>query len=111
MNKPQEVAEAQNNFFLDKISLIKENLPPPVIDPLAALRRLMVGRPCSFSFSAVHPDDVEKVISGLSNSSSFGLDQIDTFIIKLAKPYILPALTHIVNLSLSTQVFPTAWKK
>ena len=111
VNKPQEVAETQNQYFLDKIRLIRENLPPPLIDPLALLRSLMVGRSCSFSFSVVHPDEVEKVMSGLSNSSSFGLDQIDTYIIKLVRLDILPALTHIVNLSLSTQEFPTNWKK
>ena len=111
VSKPQDVAEAQNNFFLDKITLIRENLPPPTSDPLAVLKSMMVGRSCSFSFSAVHPDEVGKIISGLKNTTSFGLDQIDTYIIKLAKPIITPALTHIVNLSLSTQKFPTSWKK
>ena len=80
-------------------------------DPLAKLKSLMEGRKCSFSFRAAHPDEVEKVVSGLSNSSSFGLDEIDTSIIKLIKPDILPALTHIVNLSIATGVFPTFWKK
>ena len=59
----------------------------------------------------VHPDEVVKVVSGLSNSSSFGLDEIDTTIIKLIKPDILPALTHIVNLSIATGFFPAFWKK
>ena len=59
----------------------------------------------------MHPDEVEKVIGGLSNSSSFGMDEIDTYIIQLVKQDILSALTHVVNLSLSTQVFPTVWKK
>ena len=111
VNKPQEVAEAQNHFFLDKITLIRENLPAPVIDPLAVIRSLMAGRKCSFSFSAVHPDNIDKVISGLSNSSSFGLDQIDTYTIKLVKNDLVPALTHIVNLSLSSKTFPSSWKK
>ena len=59
----------------------------------------------------MHPDEVEKILSSLSNSTSFGLDMIDTFIIKLAKEDILPAITHIINLSISTKVFPTLWKK
>jgi hypothetical protein len=108
LSKPPDVADAQNQFFLDKISMIREN---PTSDPLAVLRSLMVGRTCSFSFAAVHPDEVGKIVSGLKNSKSFGLDQIDNFIIKLIKPNITPALTHIVNLSLSTQKFPTNWKK
>ena len=61
--------------------------------------------------SVVHPDEVEKIISNLSNSSSFGLDLIDTFIIKLVKAEILPALTHIINLSIFTRTYPSLWKK
>ena len=109
--KPQEIAEAQNSYFLEKISLIRENLPAALSDPLTKLKSLMEGRTCSFSFRAAHPEEVEKVVSGLSNSTSFGLDEIDTSIIKLIKPEILPALTHMVNLSITTGVFPTLWKK
>ena len=47
----------------------------------------------------------------MSNSSSFGLDYIETKNIKLIKPEILPAIVHIVNLSISTQKFPTPWKR
>ena len=50
-------------------------------------------------------------MSNLSNSASFGLDEIDTYIIKLIKDDITPAFTHIINLSLTTNVYPEAWKK
>ena len=36
---------------------------------------------------------------------------IDTSIIKLVKAEILPAVTHILNLSITTRKFPSAWKK
>ena len=71
----------------------------------------MQGRTSSFSLSSVHPGEVDIIIASLSNSSSFGLDMIDTYIIKLIKPEILPALTHIINLSISTRKFPDFWKK
>ena len=51
------------------------------------------------------------MISGLSNSSSFGWEEIDTYIIKLIAKDILPAITHIVNLSISNASFPTSWKR
>ena len=35
---------------------------------------------------------------------------IDTFSVKLAAPYILPVLTHIINLSILTNKFPSSWK-
>ena len=111
IGKPQEVAEAQNEYFLNKIRQIRNEMSPPVTDPLSVLRSLLKGRTCSFTFKPVHPDDVEKVITSLSNSNSFGLDEIDTYIIKLIKSEILPPLTHIVNISLSSSEFPSAWKK
>ena len=49
--------------------------------------------------------------SRLLNSKSTGLDCIDTNTIKLVIDEILPALTHVVNLSLSTQEFPAIYKQ
>ena len=109
LTKPQAVA--QNEYFLDKITTIRENLPPPTSDPLQKLKYLMKEHSCSFSLSAVHPDVVEKIISALSNSSPFGLDNINTFAIKLIKKEIVPALTHIINLSISSREFPLYWKR
>ena len=45
-----------------------------------------------------------------TDSKSSGLDSIDTLILKLAGPNIFPALTHIINLSIATQQFPSSWK-
>ena len=111
VSKPQDVADAQNKYFVEKINLLRNGLPPPVIDPLQTLKALMQGRNCSFSLSCVHPSEVDQVISSLSNSASFGMDMIDTYIVKLIKDDILPALTHIINLSITSKTFPTSWKK
>ena len=104
LTRSEDIASALNKFFLDKVRKIKENLPLPTVDPLEKLKNLMVKRTSSFELQAVHPDLVGKVIDGLKNSSSFGLDYIDTKIIKLVKPAILPALTHVINYSLPTNL-------
>ena len=39
------------------------------------------------------------------------MDNIDTYIVKLIKAEILPAITHVINLSISSKKFPAAWKK
>jgi hypothetical protein len=41
---------------------------------------------------------------------SCGTDNIDSYVIKLAKHELLPAITHIVNLSISKKCFPEQWK-
>ena len=59
----------------------------------------------------VSPDDVLKVVNGLKNSKSTGTDNIDTWVIKLVASDILPALTHIINLSILQSKFPSMWKQ
>ena len=110
-NKPAEVADCQNHFFINKVQLIRDEMPAPISDPLSKLRELMASRKCSFSLHTVHPDEVSKLISDLKNTNSVGLDLIDTRIIKLIQPEILPALTHVINLSISKQEFPAFWKR
>ena len=60
--------------------------------------------------SCVYPDEVIKIMGNLSNSAAFGLDEIDTSTLKLIKEEIAPAVTHIINLSITTKEFPEAWK-
>ena len=40
LNKPSEIADCQNEFFVNKVKYIRENLPAQVSDPLAKLRLL-----------------------------------------------------------------------
>ena len=43
-------------------------------------------------------------------SKSCGLDCIDSYILNLAKEELIPAITHIVNLSIMERKFPSQWK-
>ena len=67
----------------------------------------MENRNSVLSFKFVHPDEVKKVILGLKNSKSCGFDNIDTYALKLAVDEILPAVTHIINISLQQWTFPS----
>ena len=58
----------------------------------------MVDRKRSFSLSRVHPNQVDTIISNLTNTYAFGFDQIDTLLIKLIKRRIVPAVSHILKL-------------
>ena len=58
----------------------------------------------------VTPDEVTEIIAGLKNTKSTGMDFIDTWVVKLIAREIVPALTHIVNLSILKAEFPNPWK-
>ena len=50
------------------------------------------------------------IIKDLNNSKASGIDNIDTYILKLIRKIIVPSVCHILNLSLQTNKFPTKWK-
>ena len=100
-----------NNFFIGKVDNLRKKLSPSSGDPLLLVRKLMRHRTCSLNLKPVHPDQVLEIISKLKSSSSCGIDDIDSHIIKLVKREITPVITHIVNLSISQQAFPSMWKK
>ena len=110
INSPDDLASTMNDFFINKVKKHRQNLPPSRNDPLENLKRVMSARTCTFSIKSAHPDDVLEIVKNLKNSKSTGLDNLDVRTLKLIIEDILPALTHIINLSLTTLVFPNIWK-
>jgi hypothetical protein len=110
VNKPKALAECMNSYFTSKVRDLRENLPPNQLNPLSLVENLMKNRTCSFSLKPVHPDEIEKIISSLKSTNSCGLDNIDSYVIKLEKTELVPVITHIINLSISQHTFPVAWK-
>ena len=99
-----------NTYFIEKVRLLRNSINAIDHDPLYKLRDSMKDRNCSLLFKAVHPKEVKKIICKLRNSNSTGVDDIDTKTIKLIATDVLPALTHIINLSIAQSEFPSIWK-
>ena len=83
-SKPKDLSKCMNEFFINKVRNLRANIPACRKDPFERLQSLMANRNCVFSFKAVHPDEVKKVIDNLKNSKTCGVDNIDSFVIKLA---------------------------
>ncbi len=49
--------------------------------------------------------------AGLSYNTTCPLDPIPSHLLQAISPTLLPALTHIINTSLLTGIFPTAFKQ
>ena len=110
IRKPLELAEKMNFFFIEKVRNIVKNIPFSDNDVLDLPKKLMFNRRCAFKFNSVHPDAVNKIISNMKTSKSCGIDSIDNYVIKLARVHLVPAITHILNLSINQSQFPTMWK-
>ena len=110
VTSPGGLAACMNNFFLDKIKRLRQNIPAATADPLMKLREATSHRNCSLNLKLVSEDHVLKLIKNLRNSSATGVDYIDTRTIKLVADLIAPQVTHIINLSILTSTYPTMWK-
>jgi hypothetical protein len=104
------MADVQNRYYIDKVKTIRSSMQDQDRDPLAVLRRTLSGNQASFSSQAVTPDQVDKIIRDLKNSKASGMDNLDTYILKLTRKIIVPSVCHILNLSLQSNRFPTKWK-
>ena len=65
---------------------------------------------CSFQFECVDVSDGKKVIQNLASKNSSGHDVISTRFLKKILEIITPPLTHIINQSLCTGIFPDRLK-
>lgn len=62
-----------------------------------------------FYFNYVTPAEISKVILSVSKNSR-GVDGIPILFYKHLLPVILPSITHIINFSLQSGIFPDIWK-
>ena len=97
-------------FFIHKVTLLQTGVPPNQGDPILGIQKIIQGSNCPFSLWCLHPDEVDKIISNLKSSKSCGVDEIDATVLKLGKSELLPVITHIVNLSISSKTCPSSWK-
>ena len=110
LTRPAAVAGAINGFFIKKVKDIIRNIPHVDADPLEKLRERMTGRTCSLTFQLVNEEEVLKTINAIRPTIATGIDFIDNHTLKLVATEITPALTRIINLSISTSTFPTIYK-
>ena len=110
VNKPARVATIMNEFFINKVNQLRDRISVADSDPLEKLREFLQDKNCTFSLKPVSPEEVNEIVTGLKNTKSTGMDFIDTWVVKLIQSEILPALTHIVNISISQAEFPLPWK-
>ena len=94
----------------NKVTNLRNTIPPCRQDPLDRVKEIMKNRTCSFKLESVHPDEIKEIINNMKNSKSCGLDNIDSFVLKLASDELTPSITHIVNLSITRNNFPSLWK-
>ncbi|KAI2667016.1 hypothetical protein H4Q32_029354 [Labeo rohita] len=91
-----QVHTAKSSYFHNKINNASDTRTKTAKTPL-------------FSFCPLSEAEVSKFLS--SHPTTCPLDPIPSHLIQSISPTLLPALTHIINTSLLTGTFPTAFKQ
>ena len=108
----EEVAEAFNDFFINKVEELKRNINPAhVEDPLARLSAKLKNIRNSLEFKTISQTQMKTQLKKLSKKKSSGLDGLSQENLILGTKNLLAPLTSIVNQSILQGVFPSDWKQ
>lgn len=98
ISHPELVAEAFNNFFVDKVSLSPE-VEYHSNQGIESSTASMFMSPCT-------AQDICKIIKTMKNKKSVGADDISTKVVKHVAEFVAIHLSHLINMSIETGVFP-----
>ncbi len=102
------IAKDFATFFTDKTKTISSQFSPPLTQDLQPTRS--TAQTPIFSFCPLTEAEVSKLLLS-SHPTTCPLDPIPSHLLQAISPALLPALTHIINTSLLTGIFPTAFKQ
>ncbi|KAI2645720.1 putative RNA-directed DNA polymerase from transposon BS [Labeo rohita] len=104
----RNVANDVATFFTNKTTTISSQFSAPHIQELI-LTTSTANTPL-FSFCPFSEEEVSKLLLS-SHPTTCPLDPIPSHLLQAISPTLLPTLTHIINTSLLTGTFPTAFKQ
>ena len=79
-------------------------------DPLHRLREKFSNKKHTFTFRKINQKEVENILRKMKRSRSCGVDGISSEMIKPVIKIIAPALTVLINRSLTDGIFPNIYK-
>ena len=98
-----------NRFFIEKVQNIQRSIEH-IPNSFESCQSIMKNTSCKLYMQHVTVQKVNKLIRGLKSGKCCGIDQIDSFSVKLAADIIDQPLHHIITLSIQQKKFPSSWK-
>ena len=106
-----------NNFFKEKVQNLKKKVQPNLQESLKYTKRFRKKHGIQtsqtgedFNFRNTDWMEVRSIVEGLTNTSSTGVDEIGTSVLKNFKDVLVPGIVHVINLCISNSYYPEAWK-
>ena len=82
----------------------------PVANPLLSGDFEMNKTKSKFHFKTIEVQEIRDAFAKVKTAKSFGTDNISSYFLKLALPFIENSLAFMFNTSIETSMFPDAWK-
>ena len=98
-----------NNFFCTIGRELADKIQP-AINPLLSGEYEVNKDKAKFHFKTVELKDIRDAFAKVKTAKSFGIDNISSYFMKLALPYIENSLAFLFNTSIETSQFLDSWK-
>lgn len=108
--RPADVANYFNDFFSNKVNSLRTQMSS-IDNSYQSISDLMQDKTCHFNLETVNYKTVEKLLNGISEDTSPGIDNLDGKIIKVAARMLTKPICHIFNCSIISGEFPDLWKQ
>ena len=101
-DNPQDMSNIMNDFFADTGPDLANKIP----DSLLEIDYSFQGGYEKFDFTLVTPDEVKKLMLGVPNNKSTGIDSVLIRFLKIDIETTSKILSHIIDGSLLSKIVP-----
>ena len=104
-----DISNAMNSFFCSVGKNLADKIDPAP-NPLLEGDYEVNKRKARFSFRTIEVQEIRDAFATVTTAKSFGTDNISSYFLKLALPFIENSLAFLFNTSIETSRFPDSWK-
>ena len=110
ITSPKKISELMQNFFIEKINMIKETFVPATVDPIYLLSKLIPKPDTEFKLKEITIKETKDIIRTMKNTNTVGFDRISSRVLKLSIDICSILITHAINVSIRESKFPSSMK-
>ena len=105
----KDISNAMNNFFCSVGKDLADKIDP-VPNPLLTGDYEITNYKTIFRFRTIDVQEIRDAIANITTAKSFGTDNISSYFLKLALPFIENSLALMFTTSIETSPCPDSWK-
>ena len=104
----KDISNAMNSFFCSVGKDLADKIDPAP-NPLLEGDYEVNTRKARFSFRTIEVQEIRDAFATVKTAKSFGNENISSYFLKLALPFIENSLAFLFNTSIETSRFPDSW--